>query len=60
MTISCQFHLTLPIKISKEDKKLTEISIFTLLCSASKGFKKTLKAFIKPFEAPQTSVEIKS
>ena len=26
---------------------------------ASKGFMKTLKAFIKPFEAPQRSVDIK-
>ena len=33
--------------------------IFTLLCGASKGFMKTLKAFIKPFEAPQRSVKIK-
>ena len=60
MTISCQFLLTLPMPIPKEDKKLTEISIFTLLCGASKGFKKTLKAFIKSFEAPQTSAKIKS
>ena len=27
--------------------------------SASKGFMKALKAFIKPFEAPQRSVKIK-
>ena len=33
--------------------------IFTLLCDASKGFMKALKAFIKPFEAPQRSVKIK-
>ena len=30
----------------------------TSLC-ASKGFMKALKAFIKPFEAPQRSVKIK-
>ena len=60
MTISCQFLLTLPMPIPKEDKRLTEIYIFTLVRGASKGFKKTLKAFIKPFEAPQTSVKIKS
>ena len=33
--------------------------IFTLLCGASKGFMKDLKAFIKPFEAPQRSVKLK-
>ena len=32
--------------------------IFTLLCSASIGFMKALKAFIKPFEAPQRNVKI--
>ena len=32
---------------------------FTLLCGASKGFMKALKTFIKPFEAPQRSLEIK-
>ena len=38
--------------------KLTRSSqtfIFTLFCGASKGFMKALKAFIKPFEAPQRS-----
>ena len=38
--------------------KLTRSSqtfIFTLLCGASKGFMNALKAFIKPFEAPQRS-----
>ena len=29
------------------------------LCGASKGFIKALKAFIKPFEAPQRSVKTK-
>ena len=33
--------------------------IFVLLCGASNGFMKALKAFIKPFEAPQRSVEKK-
>ena len=33
--------------------------IFTLLFGASKGFMKDLKAFIKSFEAPQRSVQIK-
>ena len=42
--------LTLSAPIPDEEKKLTEIFIFTLLCGASKGFMKTLKAFIKPFE----------
>ena len=32
--------------------------ILTLLCSASIGFMKALKAFIKPFEAPQRNVKI--
>ena len=39
-----------------EEKKLTQIFIFTLLCGASTGF---TKAFIKPFEAPQRNVKIK-
>ena len=30
-----------------------------LLCGASKGFMKTFRAFIKPFEAPLRSVKIK-
>ena len=33
--------------------------ILTLLCGASKGFIKVLKAYIKPFEAPQKRVKIK-
>ena len=35
------------------------ILIFTFLCSASNGLKKTFKAFIQPFEAPQRSVKIR-
>ena len=51
--------LTLNGLIPGKVKKLNKIFIFTLLCDASKGFMKTLKVFIKPFEAPQRSVEIK-
>ena len=40
-------------------EKINLIFIFTLLCGASKGFIKVLKAFIKPFEAPQRSAKIK-
>ena len=55
-------YLTLSIPIPDEEKKLTLIFIFILLCGASKGFMKALKAlkaFIKTFEAPQRSVKIK-
>ena len=38
---------TLPAQIPDKEKKLTKIFIFT-------------KAFIKPFKAPQRSVEIKN
>ena len=51
--------LILAIPILDEEKKLRSIFIFILLCGASKGFMKALKAFIKPFEAPQRSVKIK-
>ena len=51
--------LTLPVPIPDEGKKLTETFIFALLCGVSKDFMKALKAFIKPFEAPQRSVQIK-
>ena len=50
--------LSLPIRIPDEEKKLNKIFIFTFLCGASEGFMKALKAFIKPFEAPQRSVKI--
>ena len=50
----------LPVSIPDEEKKLTQIFIFTLLWGASKGFMKALKAFIKPFEATQRSVKIKN
>ena len=45
--------LTLPVPIPDEEKKLSQIFVFTLLCGASKGFMKALKVFIKRFEAPQ-------
>ena len=48
--------LTLPVWIPDEEKKLSWIFIFTLLCGASKG---SIKAFIKPFEAPQRSMKFK-
>ena len=51
--------LTLPVPIPDEEKKLTEIFIFILLCGTSEGSTKATKAFIKPFEAPQRSVKIK-
>lgn len=48
--------LTLPVSIPEEERKLTYIFIFALLlCGASKGF---IKAFIKPYEAPQRSVKL--
>ena len=48
--------LTLSVPITEEEKKLSWIFIFTLLCGAWKVF---MKAFIKPFEATQRSVTIK-
>ena len=51
--------LTLSAPIPDEEKKSTEIFIFTLLSGASKGFMNALKAFIKLFQAPQRSVQIK-
>ena len=53
-------YLTLPVWIPKEEKKLTKIFICALLCAALKGFTKALKAFIKPFEAPQSSVKMET
>ena len=54
-----QNFLTLTAPIPDQEKKLTQIFIFTLLCGALKGFMKALKAFIKPFEVPQRSVKTK-
>ena len=51
---------TLPVPVPDEEKKLTLILfISTFLCSASEGFIKPLKTFIKPFEAPIRSMKIK-
>ena len=51
--------LTFPVLIPDNERKLTKIFIFTLLCGATKGFMKAFKSFIKPFGAPQSSVKIK-
>ena len=53
------FCLALLVSIPDEEKKLSWIFIFTLLCGVSKGFLKAFKAFKKPFEAPQRSAKIK-
>ena len=50
--------LTLPVPATDEEKILTKNFIFILPCGALKGFMKALKAFIKPFEAPQRSAKI--
>ena len=50
---------SLPVPIPDEERKLTSIFIFTLLCEASKGYMKALKAFIKPSETPKRSMKIK-
>ena len=42
-----------------QERKLTQIFIFKLLFSVSKGFRKALKAFIKPFETLQRGTKIK-
>ena len=49
-----------PVPIPDEEKKWTWIFFFKPLCCVSNGFMKALKAFIKPFEAPQRSVKIKT
>ena len=51
-----KFFLFIPVPIPDEEKKLTWVFIFTLLCGVSKGL---LKAFKEPFEAPKRSVKIK-
>ena len=40
------FPLTFPVPIPDEEKKSSEIFLFTLLYGASKGFMKALKALI--------------
>ena len=54
----CLPRLTLHVTIPDEEKKLTQLFNHTSF-EVSKGFIKTLKAFIKPFEAPQRTVKIK-
>ena len=44
--------LTLPVRMPDEERELTQVFIFTLLCDASKGLMKAPKDFIKLFEAP--------
>ena len=51
--------LTFPVSIPNEERKLTSIFIFILLCGASKYFMKVLKAFIKPFEVPLRTAKIR-
>ena len=51
------FHPSRPDPGQREKK--IKFFIFTHLRVALKGFMKTLKAFIKPFVAPQRSVKIK-
>ena len=50
--------LTLPVPIPDVERKTNLNFLYKLLCRASGGFTKTLKAFIKPFEEPQRSVKI--
>ena len=59
MCVSIVWLLTRSVPTPVEEKKLSSIFIFLLLFGTSKGFMNALKAFIKPFEAPQRSVEIK-
>ena len=49
-----------PVHFMFVEIKINLNFIFTLLCDASKGFAKALKAFIKTFQAPQRSVKIKN
>ena len=52
--------LTLAVPILPEERKLTYIFIFTLLCGATKSFMKVSQAFVKPFAATiQKSLKIK-
>ena len=51
--------LTVPVPIPDKDRKSTQIFSFTLLFGASKSLIKALKAFMKPCETLQRSLEIK-
>ena len=58
------FYFTLTLNVPCISDSCIEIKIklnfyFTLLCGASKGFTKALKAFIKHFAAPKRSLKIK-
>ena len=59
LMISVEIEVNPSHPVQDEEKKLTQIIIFTLLCGASKGFMKALKAFIKSFKAPERSMKIK-
>ena len=39
------------------ENKINLICILALLCGTLKGFVKAVKAFLKPFEAPQRNVK---
>ena len=43
----------------RQREKIKLNFFYTLLCGASKGFTRALKAIIKPFEAPQRNVKMK-
>ena len=51
--------LTFPILIPGEDKINLGFLFSNFLVVIQKVFMKTLKAFIKPYEAPQRSLKIK-
>ena len=53
-------YLTFPVSIPDEERKSTDIFIFTLLFGTSKGFRAALKTFIRPFEAPKRSAKMKN
>ena len=61
--LSKSFLLDPQVNLSCPDPGRIEKSNFSFshfIFSASKGFSKALKAFIKPFEAPQRSLKIKT
>ena len=51
--------LTLPVPIPDEERELTQIIIFTILCGPAKGFFEGFKALHKTFEVPQRNIKIK-
>ena len=56
MHLPSDSRLTIPVSILDKERKLKYLLSLFFVVVASKGF---LKAFIKPFEAPQRNVEIK-